>query len=90
MEYTEANKKREMANKMVTKYSMKGKPTGYAGGMKQDFHGKNSGKGGSMSYPMAGKRETATKGQKAPEASEHRDFSRKGIYDQNGPDRHTA
>lgn len=90
MEYTEANKKRDMANKMVTKYSMKGNPTGYAGGMKQDFHGKNSGKGGSMSYPMAANRNTATKGMKAPEANDSKSFTKKGIYTQNGPDRHTA
>lgn len=89
MDYTQASKKRDMANKMVTKYSMKGKPTGYGGGMKPKLHGRNSAHAAEK-YPMAGKRETTTKGEKFPMQHEPTNPIGKKFYQQNGPDRHTA
>lgn len=60
-----ANKKGEMAAKMVTKYEMNGKTTGYGGGMKYRGTGKNSGKGGGMNYPETGKNSGRGGGEKA-------------------------
>lgn len=99
MDYTQANKKREMANKMTTKYNMGGEPDRAgsttmgpmgSGGQKYKQHGVNSGRGRGMEYPQAAKRETAARGQKFPQQHEPTKMLGHRIYSQNGPDRHTA
>lgn len=80
--YSQSNKKGEMAAKMVTKYKMNGKTTGAGGGMKPRGTGKNSGKGGGMAYPETGKGTGKSGGMGYEQSNEKKSFSRN--YTQNG------
>lgn len=82
MEYTQANKKKDMAAKMPMGLKMNGKTTGYGGGMKYRGQGKDSGKGGGMCYPETGKGGKGKLAEK-PIMSEKHPGVGKSIYTQN-------
>lgn len=74
--YDMANKKGDMAAKMVTKYKMNGKTTGYGGGMKYHGEGKEDGHKGGMKPKMHGKDEGYAKGQKPDMTNKKYSFSK--------------
>lgn len=80
--YTQANRKADMAAKMVTKYKMNGVPTGKAGGMKYLENGKDSGKGKGMGFKEYGPGIESTKGMKSKQSNAKANFSNN--YKQNG------
>lgn len=79
MEYTQANKKREVAKKMGL--TMHGKGTGYGGGMK--YHGQSKGgtKSGGMKYKEHGEGTGAGGGDKPVMMNKKHSFSKN--YTQN-------
>jgi hypothetical protein len=80
MEYTQANKKREVAKKMGL--TMIGKDSGYGGGMKYKGNGKDSGEGGGMKTKLHGKGTTSGGGMKYKTSNPKANFSNN--YTQNG------
>lgn len=81
--YTQADKKREMANKMTTKYQMYGPGKQGGVGMKFRGNGKNSGRGkGQIPRTVS----TGGKGsvpEKTPQGDK-KPLVNRGIYTQNG------
>ena len=80
MEYTQANKKREVAKKMGL--TMIGKDSGYGGGMKYKGTAKDSGKGGGMGVKLAGAGTIGGTGMKYKTSNPKANFSNN--YTQNG------
>ncbi len=83
--YSQSNKKGSMAAKMVTKYAMNGKTSGYGGGMKYEGNGKKDGHPGGMKPKMHGKDEGYAKGEKPTQVNKKYSFSKN--YTQANKDR---
>ena len=80
--YTQANKKKEMAQKMGL--TMHGKNMGEGGGMKYRGIGKEGSNRGGMKPKMNGVNSGKGRGMKYPESNGKANFSPKSLYDQNG------
>ena len=81
MEYTQANKKREVAQKMGLK--MNGPGSSYGGGMKYSGNGKNSTQGGGMKPKLHGTGGVGKLAQKPIMSEKHTPVGN-SIYKQHG------